>query len=124
MLHLLIKLLAFEMSKLKGERVPERQEVARRSSFNCMADVESARCGLMMSYPVAFKIPILPASKDEFAQVLPDNVLTSQTQQDRQASPEHNLGVLLKIDDGHQEYADYGHMPRRRFTDFGMSRVC
>ncbi|KAK3009508.1 hypothetical protein RJ639_013376 [Escallonia herrerae] len=29
---------------------------------------------------------------------------------------------LQKIDDGQQEYAEFGHMPRRRFTDFGSVR--
>ncbi|KAK3033594.1 hypothetical protein RJ639_034710 [Escallonia herrerae] len=29
---------------------------------------------------------------------------------------------LQKLDDGQQEYAEFGHMPRRRFTDFGLVR--
>ncbi|KAJ8573434.1 hypothetical protein K7X08_009945 [Anisodus acutangulus] len=29
---------------------------------------------------------------------------------------------LHKTDDGQQEYAEFGHIPRRRFTDFGMVR--
>ncbi|KAH0766116.1 hypothetical protein KY285_001987 [Solanum tuberosum] len=29
---------------------------------------------------------------------------------------------LHKTDDGQQEYAEFGHMPRRRFTDFGTVR--
>lgn len=28
---------------------------------------------------------------------------------------------LHKTDDGQQEYAEFGHLPRRRFTDFGIS---
>lgn len=28
---------------------------------------------------------------------------------------------LHKTDDGQQEYAEFSHLPRRRFTDFGMS---
>lgn len=30
---------------------------------------------------------------------------------------------LQKTEDGQQEYAEFGHLPRRRFSDFGMCEV-
>lgn len=30
---------------------------------------------------------------------------------------------LQKTEDGQQEYAEFGHLPRRRFSDFGMCLV-